>query len=268
MAKINQEEYEVLKELDDKWKWIARTESRAVKTFLSKPHKRLHWIFDNSGSWDIKGNENFGIYTNYADLFQFIQWEDEDPYNIAELIEEYEYHNEPVKLAGGLSITQAKYDKYLEEHIKELENESEEAEVKKDIEWLKEEITEVLLTSKKDGTNYFYYKDLKEKIYNAVDELDEPEVLSSDWIDEHAVRKIDGKENPLIVYVDDLQNLLVPKQEEVDQAYKDGYEKGKQHATEKQSEETETVAGVFVDYLIASAKLKLALKMEVEELEE
>ena len=37
---------------------------------------------------------------------------------------------------------------------------------------------------------------------------------------------------------------------------------------EKQSEETETVAGGLVDYLIASAKLKLALKMEVEELEE
>ena len=38
--------------------------------------------------------------------------------------------------------------------------------------------------------------------------------------------------------------------------------------TEKQSEETETVARVLVDYLIASAKLKLALSMEVEELEE
>ena len=60
----------------------------------------------------------------------------------------------------------------------------------------------------------------------------------------------------------------MPKQEEVDQAYKDGYEKGKQYATEKQSEETETVARVLVDYLIASAKLKLALSMEVEELEE
>ena len=45
----------------------------------------------------------------------------------------------------------------------------------KDIERLKEEITEILLTSKKDGTNYFYYRDLKEKIYNAIDQLDEPE---------------------------------------------------------------------------------------------
>jgi hypothetical protein len=43
--------------------------------------------------------------------------------------------------------------------------------MKKDKEWLKEEITEILLTSKKDGTNYFYYRDLKEKIYNAIDQL-------------------------------------------------------------------------------------------------
>ena len=54
--------------------------------------------------------------------------------------------------------------------------ESEEKEVTKDIEWLKEEIAEILLTSKKDGTNYFYHRDLKEKIYNAIDQLDEPEV--------------------------------------------------------------------------------------------
>ena len=57
--------------------------------------------------------------------------------------------------------------------------------MKKNIEWLKEEITEILLTSKKDGTNYFYYKDLKEKIYNAIDQLDKLEVLSSDWIDKN-----------------------------------------------------------------------------------
>ena len=45
----------------------------------------------------------------------------------------------------------------------------------KNIELLKEEITEILLTSKKDGTNYFYYRDLKEKIYNAIEQLDKPE---------------------------------------------------------------------------------------------
>jgi hypothetical protein len=57
--------------------------------------------------------------------------------------------------------------------------------MKKDKEWLKEEITEILLTSKKDGTNYFYYRDLKEKIYNAIDQLDKSETLSQAWIDQN-----------------------------------------------------------------------------------
>ena len=65
-----------------------------------------------------------------------------------------------------------------------------------------------------------------------------------------------GKEDRLIEYMRDFLDDL----NQLD-------EKGKQHANEKQSEETETVAGVFVDYLIASAKLKLALKMEVKEME-
>lgn len=47
----------------------------------------------------------------------------------------------------------------------------------KDNEWLKEEITEILLTSK------FYYKELKEKIYNAIDQLDEPNPPNSTGLD-------------------------------------------------------------------------------------
>src|SRR5699024_6085093 len=77
-----------------------------------------------------------------------------------------------------------------------------------------------------------------------LEDLDEPEVLSQEWIDKY---KVDYDNWMPAVPIVHLQNLLVPKQEEVDQAYKDGYEKGKQHATEKQSEETETVARVLED---------------------
>ena len=104
---------------------------------------------------------------------------------------------------------------------------SEVKEVKKDNKWLKEEITEILLTSKKDGTNYFYYRDLKEKIYNAIDQFDNQETLSQAWIDENHFEtenwaedlyKSDGEtidHTPQIkvIAVQDLQNLLVPKQE-------------------------------------------------------
>jgi hypothetical protein len=85
--------------------------------------------------------------------------------------------------------------------------------VKKGIEWLKEETSEILLTSKKDGTNYFYYRDLKEKIYNAIDQLDEPEVLSQEWVAEHEMPVSWMAKEQKVVRVEHLQNLLVPKQE-------------------------------------------------------
>ena len=136
----------------------------------------------------------------------------------------------------------------------------------KDLKWLREEVEKL----DKETSEQWPHEGMVElpDVLRLIDQLDEPEVLTSDWIDEHKENWQDLSITGYSVPEKDLQNLLVPKQEEVDQAYKDGYETGKQHATEKQSEETETVAGVLVDYLIASAKLKMALSMEVEELEE
>ena len=94
--------------------------------------------------------------------------------------------------------------------------------------------------------------------------MSEYEKLDSKWIDDYEYIGMDP-DNPF-VYVKDLQNLLVPKQEEVDRAYKDGYEKGKEHAT--RDDEPETVASVMADYFGAVARLKEVLAMEVEEMEE
>ena len=139
MPKINREEYEVLKEhYDMGGEWIARDADGLLYYHKERPIKLEH---SSDNVWD---SHSFPMDTigDGKKLFRFVKWTDSEPYNIAELIKEYE---------------------------------SEETEVKKDIEWVKEEITEILLTSKKDGTNYFYYRDLKEKIYNAIDQLDEPE---------------------------------------------------------------------------------------------
>src|SRR5699024_7649560 len=84
---INQEEYEVLKGLDDKWKWIVRNDEWQLEVRQDKPFKKGHvWskeVTNHGFSNDINN-----------DLFHFIQWNDinghEEPYNIAELIEEYE----------------------------------------------------------------------------------------------------------------------------------------------------------------------------------
>ena len=227
MPKINREEYEVLKEAQGEgYKWIARNYNGALIIYTSKPMKNPNLYWDGFGKrMDDR-------------LFQFIQWEDEEPHNIAELIEEYE---------------------------------SEETEVKKDIEWLKETLEERIDTMAKfeDVSYSIGLKEAYQHTLLLINQLDEPETISEEWLEKH---KRDGYDEypsgaPVLLF-DDVKGLLVTKREEADQAYKDGYEKGKEHATEKQSEETETVAGVLVDYLLASAKLKLALSMEVEEVEE
>ena len=121
VAKINQEEYEVLKGLEDQWKWIARNNMYGSKfeAHTSRPYKMVdsHW---SNGDMTLELLE--GEY-----LFQFIQWEDEEPHNIAELVKEYEF--------GKILLAMAE-----EETVWELEYEREETEVKKDIEWLKEEV--------------------------------------------------------------------------------------------------------------------------------
>lgn len=80
MPKINQEEYETLKELDDRWKWIARDEDGVLGVYDAKVIKTK---FHNYWIMAIKKKID-------ASLFSFIQWEDEEPHNIAELIKEYE----------------------------------------------------------------------------------------------------------------------------------------------------------------------------------
>jgi len=104
---------------------------------------------------------------------------------------------------------------------------------------LNEIINNGLIASEND-----YYKgefSIIQEVIQSLEQLEEPEVLSQEWIDEH--KKSYTMEDS--VEISDLQNLLVPKQEKVDQAYKDGYEKGKQHATEKQSKETDVLKDLF-----------------------
>ena len=175
MVMISIEEYKILKSLDDDWEWIARDGKGDgggnLFAYLEKPFKDC-----DVREW----NYGRGTHPINAQRFQFIQWKDWEPYNIQELIREYE---------------------------------SEKTEVKGS-EWLKEETSEILLTSKKDGTNYFYYRDLKEKIYNAIDQLDKPEVLSPEWLEENE-QSIDYRSTVTGQFVESnkLQNIIVPKQE-------------------------------------------------------
>src|SRR5699024_868687 len=117
-----QEEYEVLKGLDDKWKWIARNYNGALITFTSKPTKNPNLYWDSFGErMDDR-------------LFQFIQWEDKEPYHIQDLIDEYEseYHIENAKIVNlDASEIAGKASDY--KHFYKRVGESEETEVKKDL---------------------------------------------------------------------------------------------------------------------------------------
>ena len=192
MSKINQEEYEVLKGLDDKWKWIARDLEGEMYTFVIKPHKN-----DRFNDW--RNHECDWIRFENS-LFHFIQWEDEEPHNIAELIEDFE---EAVRV-----------NKIFENSTKMALKESEGTEVKT-LESIREEIWEEMLRiedKRLDQWADIKYQTLRE-VLQKLGHLDEPEVLSQEWIDDNSVyASFDGLTGEY-VHVDDLQNLLVPKQE-------------------------------------------------------
>ena len=266
MPKINQEEYELLKSLDDEWKWIARDKNEEIAAYENKPTKK--WTLVSGNQWDITEISQDWKTLNRK-LFQFIQWEDGEPYNIAELIKEYEEDykgswEHAIKFSG------------------EVFGESEETEVK-DLEWLKRSIDKRIKTIESDditfvGSEYYdegYIDGMRDVLYR-INQLDEPEVLSSDWIDEHKENWQGLSITGYSVPEKDLQNLLVPKQEEVDQAYKDGYETGKQHTLykgyleglEDKGSEPETIADVVTTFWKSYERLKEVMSMEVEETEE
>ena len=84
--------------------------------------------------------------------------------------------------------------------------------MKKDIKWLKEEVGELNLVDtvfEADGVSYIDTAVSVMQVYDLIDELDEPEVLSQEWI----INNQERKGVHFFVNVTKLQNLLVPKQE-------------------------------------------------------
>lgn len=189
------EEYQMLKSLDDDWEWTARDSGGDhggnLFAYSEKPFK----CYD-VGEWDC----GIGILFVGTHRFQFIQWEDEEPYNIQELIEEYESEETEVKSKQEL--------------IEKWESAIESAE---------------FYGKGKEERLISYMKDF----VSDLNQLDEPEVLSKEWIDKDTVYADVKGSTEAFLNRDSVKNLLVPKQEEVDQAYKDGYEKGKQHTYHK-----------------------------------
>lgn len=136
---INQEEYEVLRDYYFRSiMWISRNENGDLVVSKIKPDKfERKWLpqcLDEDWS-ELRNSE--------TDLFLFIQWEDKEPYEIAELIEEYESKEKEVKKRGIIEKI-----KYLAREVSQQLSH--------------EEMVELL------------------DVLREIDQLDEPEVLSQD----------------------------------------------------------------------------------------
>lgn len=76
-------EYIILKNIENKWKYITRDKSTGLYLHDMKPCKMSnHWCTRDCGSW-----ENFWAFKH---LFQFLQWTDKEPYLIEDLLKDYE----------------------------------------------------------------------------------------------------------------------------------------------------------------------------------
>lgn len=76
---LTDDEKAILKNLPRDYKWIARDADGEIFLYFRKPQKSCAW-------WKSEGSE-FG-FSMYDGLFQFIKWEDENPYNIDELLKQ------------------------------------------------------------------------------------------------------------------------------------------------------------------------------------
>lgn len=78
---LSEAERIILENIDKEYKWIARDElNNILWIFAEKPTK-------NNGWWINESNSKIGVnLALFNHLFQFITWNDSEPYNIEELL--------------------------------------------------------------------------------------------------------------------------------------------------------------------------------------
>ena len=118
--------------------------------------------------------------------------------------------------------------------------------MKKGIEWLKEEVGELNLVDtvfEADGVSYIDTAVSVMQVYDLIDELDEQEVLSQEWVRNNQERK--GVH--FFVNVTKLQNLIVPKQEELETKIQELIESYKQEEDAYSNPENGWISGFIED---------------------
>ena len=203
---INQKEYEILKDLDDRLGWLARDGYGDLVAYEKKPEKSTSFWFDDGRM------VNLGVIFDDGRLFQFIQWEDEEPYRISDLIKGYENKEHTFRL-GNFEVSDFVDNSSGKSYTVFSLVVGEDEEMKKDKEWLKEKIKEELKGW--EAIDSRVGESVIEDVLYCVDQLDEPEVLSEEWIENKKWQAYDPDARTLYwaVTETDLENLLVPKQD-------------------------------------------------------
>lgn len=81
IPKLTQIEIVLLEALPKDYGYIARDEDKELGIFESKPRKFTNWK-----NWDAENNFTKADTFHYPHLFNFIKWEDDEPWKISELI--------------------------------------------------------------------------------------------------------------------------------------------------------------------------------------
>ena len=79
--KLNHDECVILKNIDEEYQWIARDKDNDLYLYPQKPEKK-------ENSW--RYGYDFTCIEMFNHLFKFVKWEDEEPYNIKELLDNCE----------------------------------------------------------------------------------------------------------------------------------------------------------------------------------
>ena len=78
-VKMTKTEYTILKNINSDYSFIARDKNGTLNIYLYEPEKdRSEWV------------GGYSYLSMYNHLFEFIQWQDGEPYNIKELLENCE----------------------------------------------------------------------------------------------------------------------------------------------------------------------------------
>lgn len=117
VKKINQKEYQILKNLDARWKWLARDSDTFLWAYETKPRR----FVPSSGA----PNPETVCHFIGGEQFHFIRSEDEYPYNIAELTEEYEVEEERERMLIAEEYAHSNNCSIVSnEFLKDLQNDS------------------------------------------------------------------------------------------------------------------------------------------------